>query len=292
MQRGPAQLSSVSDLYVSDEISVLLEEIHDLEPKGNIAPIDDEQEFEINGSQTGGSWLEVTNSMAGTPGSWDSHANYKHQEASSARYNGVVLHYDKRPMKTPSGVIRVLLLVTCVLCMLCLCFAGTSRLALFMLPMLNRIRFILFVTLFNFLVTGAILFLDVTHTVYLFPFNWGKLNVLFYVMMTILCLTSSSLVLHQVYSFHEFYTWVPRATRHQLLVAAVLGYLCALETLLLALLSRCDGLGGLHYRQVKDDMTSPPNTLPLRQRIPPPPTVVYSPSPSPSFCLRSINPKS
>jgi len=139
--------------------------------------------------------------------------------------------------------------------MFCLCFAGTSRLALFMLPMLNRIRFILFVTLFNFLVTGAILFLDVTHTVYLFPFNWGKLvskklrehvaarilagnnivfvtsteclfilfhqNVLFYVMMTILCLTSSSLVLHQVYSFHEFYTWVPRATRHQLLAAAV-----------------------------------------------------------------------
>jgi len=112
MQRGPAQLSSVSDLYVSDEISVLLEEIHDLEPNGNIAPIDDEQEFEINGSQTGGSWLEVTNSMAGTPGSWDSHANYKHQEASRARYNGVVLHYDKRPMKTPSGVIRVLLLVS------------------------------------------------------------------------------------------------------------------------------------------------------------------------------------
>lgn len=62
-----------------------------------------------------------------------------------------------------------------MLCMLCLCFAGTSRLALFMLPMLNRIRFLLFVTLFNFLVTGAILFLDVTHTVYLFPFNWGKL---------------------------------------------------------------------------------------------------------------------
>jgi len=115
MQRGPAQLSSVSDLYVSDEISVLLEEIHDLEPKGNIAPIDDEQEFEINGSQTGGSWLEVTNSMAGTPGSWDSHANYKHQEASRARYNGVVLHYDKRPMKTPSGVIRVLLLVSLAL---------------------------------------------------------------------------------------------------------------------------------------------------------------------------------
>lgn len=40
-------------------------------------------------------------------------------------------------------------------------------------------------------------------------------------MMTVLCLTSSSLVLHQVYSFHEFYTWVPRGTRHQLLVAAV-----------------------------------------------------------------------
>jgi len=119
MQRGPAQLSSVSDLYVSDEISVLLEEIHDLEPKGNIAPIDDEQEFEINGSQTGGSWLEVTNSMAGTPGSWDSHANYKHQEASRARYNGVVVHYEKRPMKTPSGVIRVLLLVSFALYCLC-----------------------------------------------------------------------------------------------------------------------------------------------------------------------------
>lgn len=45
---------------------------------------------------------------------------------------------------------------------------------LFMLPLVGRIRLMMFVTLLSVFVTCLLLFLDISHTVYLFPFNWGK----------------------------------------------------------------------------------------------------------------------
>jgi len=64
---------------------------------------------------------------------------------------------------------------TSLLCLLCLCTSGTFRLSLFLLPLLGRIRFMMFVTIFSLLITCIFLFLDVTHLIYLFPFNWGKI---------------------------------------------------------------------------------------------------------------------
>lgn len=117
-------VNSVSDLYISDEISVLLEEIQSLEPS-SYRP-EDIQDFEIAGSQTGntGGGGRAASSIAEleTPGdattvhSWDSHANYKHHchgsSPTQSAFSGVILYCDDSHVKSSSGLIRVLLVVS------------------------------------------------------------------------------------------------------------------------------------------------------------------------------------
>lgn len=64
--------------------------------------------------------------------------------------------------------------VTTIACLACLCTSGTVKIGLFMLPLVGRIRFMMFVNLISIFVTCLLLFLDISHIVYLFPFNWGK----------------------------------------------------------------------------------------------------------------------
>lgn len=109
-------LNSVSDLYGADEISVLLEEIRDLEP-ASCRP-EDLQDFEIAGSQTGGALGagSETPGDVGTVRSWDSHANYKHHLPGSSPthsiFSGVILYCDETHLKSSTGVIRLLLVVS------------------------------------------------------------------------------------------------------------------------------------------------------------------------------------
>ncbi|KAK7604838.1 hypothetical protein V9T40_006024 [Parthenolecanium corni] len=284
-------VNSVSDLYISDEISVLLEEIQSLEPS-SYRP-EDIQDFEIAGSQTGGTGGRgrAASSIAEleTPGdattvhSWDSHANYKHHchgsSPTQSVFSGVIVYCDDSQIKSFSGVIRVLLVITSLICLLCLCTSGTFRLNLFLLPLLGRIRFMMFVTIFSLLITCIFLFLDVTHIIFLFPFNWGRINAIVYVSISVLYLICSSLVVLQVYNFEDHYAWVPKSTRTQLLFTAVFGYLCSLEALLLALLTRCDEG---QYRPVNDD----PSSITLQERK----VIRYSPSPCPSLQPAVVTP--
>lgn len=64
--------------------------------------------------------------------------------------------------------------ITTVACLTCLCTSGTVKVGLFMLPLVGRLRLMMFVTLLSLFVTSLLLFLDISHIVYLFPFNWGK----------------------------------------------------------------------------------------------------------------------
>lgn len=126
-------------------------------------------------------------------------------------------------------------------CLTCLCTSGTVKVGLFMLPLVGRIRLMMFVTLISLLVTCLLLFLDISHIVYLFPFNWGKLvskiiyfyggdkwlfylqNAWIYVGISLLFLLSSSLLFHMVF-FSEAFSWVPKWTHHQLFVTGVCRY--------------------------------------------------------------------
>ncbi|XP_022203607.1 uncharacterized protein LOC111060253 [Nilaparvata lugens] len=259
-------VNSVSDLYGADEISVLLEEIRDLEP-ASCRP-EDLQDFEIAGSQSGGAQGGLgagseTPGDLGTVHSWDSHANYKHHLPGSSPthsiFSGVILYCDETHLKSSTGVIRLLLVISSVACLACLCTSGTVKVGLFMLPLLGRLRLMMFVTIFSLLVTCLFLFLDISHVIYLFPFNWGKLNAFFYVSMSVLYLISSSLMLHLLHAYAETYSWVPKWTRDQLLITGILGYICAVEALVLSLLTRCDGG---QYSPVEDD----PSTMTLQER--------------------------
>ncbi|VEN39749.1 unnamed protein product [Callosobruchus maculatus] len=301
MQSEPSRyIHSVSDLlYTTDEIEYLLDDdIRDLEPK-SYKP-EEIQDFEIAGSRTGasvagegllgdgsgsGGGVGATpngggdcpqgtggcaecESPLGTVNSWDSHSHYRRNAPSPdlSLYEGVVVYCDHSHLRTPTGAFRLMLLITTVACLACLCTSGTVKLGLFMLPLVGRIRLMLFVTLISMFVTCLLLFLDISHIVYLFPFNWGKVNAYFYVSLSVLFLVASSLIFHMIF-ISEAFSWVPRWTHHQLLVTGCLGYVCCLESAVICLIQKCrigqyepveeDLSFHLHERQTSPSRTSP-----------------------------------
>lgn len=115
---------SICELYCGDEVSVLLEEIRELEggecaagvaasganrggghnPPPTLRP--DVQDFEIAGSATGDT---------PTVHSWDSHQHYKARLPPSSPdhsiFSGVVLYCDDNHLTTSQGILRILLVV-------------------------------------------------------------------------------------------------------------------------------------------------------------------------------------
>ncbi|XP_029032592.1 uncharacterized protein LOC114871174 isoform X2 [Osmia bicornis bicornis] len=245
-------LHSVSDLYAADEIEVLLlEEIRDLElPASAYSRPEDIQDFDI-GSRTGGQIssqpLELDSpGVHSTVHSWDSHANYHghygygdhHDTSSNAlawpRTSHLVLYCDiQGHLKTAIGVVRLLLLISSAACLATLCSSGTAKVSLFMLPLVGRLRFMIFVAVFCFLITALLLFLDISHVIYVFPFNWAKLNAWVFTGIGLSYALSSALLACSIW---EYYSggWVPKRTRSQLSAAAVLGLSCAILAFLLS----------------------------------------------------------
>ncbi|XP_023247169.1 uncharacterized protein LOC106637034 [Copidosoma floridanum] len=241
-------LRSVSDLYAADEIEVLLlEEIRDLEPPpAAYSRPEDIQDFEIAGSRTGGR-ISSQSSELDSPGinstvhSWDSHANYHgsyghddHRHGSSAntmawpRSSHLIFYCDVQGhLKTATGFIRLLLLLSSAACLATLCSSGTAKVSLFMLPLVGRLRFMIFVAVFCLLITALLLFLDISHVVYFFPFNWARLNAWIFTSVGLSYMTGSALLGLAVFEYHGG-GWVPKRTRSQLTATAFLGLSCAL----------------------------------------------------------------
>ncbi|XP_046619729.1 uncharacterized protein LOC124304954 isoform X1 [Neodiprion virginianus] len=300
------QLHSVSDLYAADEIEVLLlEEIRDLEPPPSAySRPEDIQDFEIAGSRTGGRTSSRSSELE-SPGvhstvhSWDSHANYhghydgdhnRHGSASNpapwAHSSHLVLYCDLQGhLRTATGVIRLMLLISSAACLVTLCSSGTAKVSLFMLPLVGRLRLMIFVAVFCLLVTSLLLFLDISHVIYVFPFNWAKLNAWMFAGMGLSYVTASALLVCSVWEYSGGASgWVPRRTRSQLAAAAGLGLACALLALLLSWLhlrssSNRKGHGSRShtptqlYRPV-DNSSSSGVTLKERSPKRPPPWVV------------------
>ncbi|XP_049818219.1 uncharacterized protein LOC109608177 isoform X1 [Aethina tumida] len=178
-------------------------------------------------------------SPLGTHNSWDSHSHYRRRAHSPdlSLYSGVIVYCDQGHIYTPTGFFRFLLLVTTIACLACLCTSGSVKVGLFMLPLVGRLRFMMFVTLLSLFVTSVLMFLDISHVIYLFPFNWGKVNAYFYVSLSVLFLIASSLIFHMIF-LSETFSWVPKWTIHQLLITGCLGYVCCLESAVIALVQR------------------------------------------------------
>ncbi|KAF2903014.1 hypothetical protein ILUMI_03183 [Ignelater luminosus] len=257
-------INSVSDIIGTDEIEFLLDDIRDLEPT-SVNPEDIQepdgmscvlQDFEIAGSRTGALSTDCAGGCEcetplGTINSWDSHSHYRQRAASPdlSLYSGVIVYCDHTHLKTATGLVRVLLVISTVACLTCLCTSGTVKVGLFMLPLVGRLRLMMFVTLLSLFVTCLLLFLDISHMVYLFPFNWGKVNAYFYVSLSVLFLIASSLIFHMIF-LSEAFSWVPKWTKHQLLITGSLGYVCCVESVILTIIQRCSTL---HYQPVAED---------------------------------------
>lgn len=108
MQQPHRYIPSVSDLYGTDEIEFLLDEIKDFEPA--CCQLDDVQDFEIAGSRAGELSLSLESPL-GTVTSWDSHVHYRQRLDQTPIPWGVALHCDTTTLKSPTGFVRMLLVV-------------------------------------------------------------------------------------------------------------------------------------------------------------------------------------
>lgn len=110
----PPQIRSVSDIYGHDEIDFLLDEIRDLEPA--LLSAGDFQDFDIAGSRAGEVSVTPVESRCESPletcSSWDSHLNYRERLGQAQLAWGVALHCDSSHLKTPTGIVRILLVVS------------------------------------------------------------------------------------------------------------------------------------------------------------------------------------
>ncbi|XP_022233862.2 uncharacterized protein LOC111081998 [Drosophila obscura] len=248
MQQPQRFIPSVSDLYGTDEIELLLDEIRELELEPVCCQLDDEQDFEIAGSRAGELSLSLESPL-GTCTSWDSHANYKQRSGATPLPWGVALHCDPQHLKTPTGIVRILLVLSSAACLACECSAGTVQVGLFLLPLIGRLRLMVFCALFSLLITCLMIFLDISHIALMFPFNWTKVNTWMYLSIGLIFILSSTLLVHMVLCATE-YTWVSKHSRDTLLATGIIGYVCALEAFLL---SGIASWPWTQYRQVPDD---------------------------------------
>ncbi|XP_050077896.1 uncharacterized protein LOC126564824 isoform X1 [Anopheles maculipalpis] len=272
MQPPQRYIPSVSDLYGTDEIEFLLDEIRDLEPA--CCQLEDIQvsrpaavtrrghhllhdlflslnsilqDFEIAGSRAGELSISLE-SPIGTCTSWDSHAHYRQRIGNTPLPWGVALHCDASHLTSPTGIVRILLVVSSAACLACECSAGTVQVGLFLLPLIGRLRLMVFCALFSLLVTCLMLFLDISHIALMFPFNWGRLNAWMYLTIGLLFIVGSSLLIHMVF-FAEEFMWVPKHSKDTLFISAILGYICSIEAFVLAALTKCPS----QYRHVIDE---------------------------------------
>lgn len=67
-----------------------------------------------------------------------------------------------------------ILQLSSAVCLACECSAGTVQVGLFLLPLIGRLRLMVFCALFSLLITCLMIFLDISHIALMFPFNWTK----------------------------------------------------------------------------------------------------------------------
>uniref|UniRef100_A0A182M8W3 MARVEL domain-containing protein n=1 Tax=Anopheles culicifacies TaxID=139723 RepID=A0A182M8W3_9DIPT len=212
MQPPQRYIPSVSDLYGTDEIEFLLDEIRDLEPA--CCQLEDIQDFEIAGSRAGELSISLE-SPIGTCTSWDSHAHYRQRIGNTPLPWGVALHCDASHLTSPTGIVRILLVVSSAACLACECSAGTVQVGLFLLPLIGRLRL---------------------------------MNAWMYLTIGLLFIVGSSLLIHMVF-FAEEFMWVPKHSKDTLFISAILGYICSIEACVLAALTKCPS----QYRHVIDE---------------------------------------
>ncbi|VVD02845.1 unnamed protein product [Leptidea sinapis] len=122
MQAAPTRYVSSSELYSTDEVELLLEEIRELEPSSCRA--EDVQDFEIAGSGGAGGRSPAATDASATERSWDSHAHYSRPPPPRPQALAPV-YCRLAHLATPPGALTLLLVLQCLyLCVEC---SGSPR---------------------------------------------------------------------------------------------------------------------------------------------------------------------
>ncbi|XP_063386246.1 uncharacterized protein LOC134672279 [Cydia fagiglandana] len=196
MHAAAARYVSVSELYSTDEVELLLDEIRDLEPtscrgediqsavdacagaggSGTSAGL--VQDFEIAGSGLGatagsGARSPGSGSGAGTERSWDSHAHYRRAPPPPPRPLAPV-YCRCRHLLTARGAAMLFITVCSLGCASCV-WAGAG-LQVWALPGAARVRLLQLGAVTSALLHLALLLLRVSGLDALLPLRWDKLG--------------------------------------------------------------------------------------------------------------------
>ncbi|XP_047536578.1 uncharacterized protein LOC125070673 [Vanessa atalanta] len=166
MQAAPARYVSASELYSTDEVELLLEEIRELEPTSCRG--EDVQDFEIAGSGCAGAGGRSPAGTELTERSWDSHAHYSRAPPPRPRALAPVychLSY----LITPTGGLTFLL----VLCSLCVCICVWGALGL---RAASAAKPLLFGALTSFMLHTVLMLMHISLLDALLPVDWNRFS--------------------------------------------------------------------------------------------------------------------
>ncbi|GBP90281.1 hypothetical protein EVAR_61359_1 [Eumeta japonica] len=218
MQAAPTRYVSVSELYSTDEVELLLEEIRELEPTNCCA--EDIQDFEIAGSATGGGGAGGTGaggrSPAGTEHSWDSHAHYR-RAPPPPPVALAPIYCRLRHLLTLNGSLTFLIILWCGGA--CACVWAGVGLRAWRVPLAARVRLLHLAALTSFFLHVLLLTLHVTQLVVLLPFRWRAVSAGAALYSSGMLCVGGALVLHAVLVAPE-YRWAPANVAQPLLAAA------------------------------------------------------------------------
>ncbi|XP_061384262.1 uncharacterized protein LOC116771687 [Danaus plexippus] len=166
MQAAPARYVSASELYSTDEVELLLEEIRELEPTSCRG--EDVQDFEIAGSGCAGAGGRSPAGTELTDRSWDSHAHYSRAPPPRPRALAPVychLSY----LCTANGALTLIL----VLCSftVCVCLWGALGLRL-----VSSAKPLLFGALTTFMLQTLRLLMHISLLDALLPVDWNRIG--------------------------------------------------------------------------------------------------------------------
>ncbi|XP_052755826.1 uncharacterized protein LOC128201811 [Galleria mellonella] len=229
MQAAPARYVSVSELYSTDEVELLLDEIRELEPTSCRG--EDVQDFEIAGSGCegcgggGGGGAGAGGggrSPAGTElteRSWDSHAHYRREPPPRPRPLAP-LYCRLRLLLGLRGACTLLLLACCAGACGCVWAAAGLRAA--QLPLAARVQLLQLAALSSLLLHAVLLAMHVTGLAALLPIDWAKLGAWTSVWSGASLCCGGALTLHAVLAAPD-YRWAPAHLARLLLSASGLG---------------------------------------------------------------------
>ncbi|CAH0401502.1 unnamed protein product [Chilo suppressalis] len=218
MQAAPARYVSVSELYSTDEVELLLDEIRELEPTSCRG--EDVQDFEIAGSGCGaGGGGRSPCGTEGTERSWDSHAQYRRAQPPAPRALAP-LYCRPRHLCTLRGAAALAVVACCAGAAMCVWAAVGLRLQL--LPLAARVQLLQLAALTSCLLHAALLAMQLTGLHALMPLDWHRLGTWTSVWSGVSLTCGGALTLHALLCAPE-YRWAPAHLARLLYSASGLG---------------------------------------------------------------------